>query len=155
VYVNHIPSLNPPPLIISQLFTIGTCGVIGTNDLLACFSAGTALNWDGAYLSETEARHDEVNPSIDVLLNFAGFMYIGAVIPWADFHQPETTGITYPRLILLGFMVLLFRRIPSLLVLWKLMPKVCTSWKEALFMGYFGPIGERRFFSLLAILEIQ
>ncbi|KAL3430208.1 Sodium/hydrogen exchanger family-domain-containing protein [Aspergillus tetrazonus] len=123
------------------LFIIGTCGVIGTNDLLACFSAGTALNWDGAYLSETEARHDEVNPSIDVLLNFAGFMYIGAVIPWADFYQPETTGITYPRLILLGFMVLLFRRIPSLLVLWKLMPKVCTSWKEALFMGYFGPIG--------------
>ncbi|KAL4811782.1 Sodium/hydrogen exchanger family-domain-containing protein [Aspergillus spinulosporus] len=123
------------------LFIIGTCGIIGTNDLLACFSAGTALNWDGAYLSETEARHDEVNPSVDVLLNFSGFMYIGAVIPWEDFHQPEITGITYPRLILLGFMVLLFRRIPSLLVLWKFMPKVCTNWREALFMGYFGPIG--------------
>lgn len=82
-------------------------------------------------------------------------MYIGAVIPLADFHQLETTGITYPRLILWGFMVLLFRRIPSLLVLWKLMPKACTSWKEALFMGYFGPIGEREFFSLPAILELQ
>ncbi|KAL4905241.1 Sodium/hydrogen exchanger family-domain-containing protein [Aspergillus multicolor] len=123
------------------LFTLGTCGLISTNDLLACFTAGTALNWDGAYLAETEARHDEVNPSIDVLLNFAGFMYIGAVMPWADFHQPDTTGITYARLILLGVLVLLFRRIPSLLALWRFMPKVCKGWKEALFMGYFGPIG--------------
>ncbi|KAL4787727.1 Na(+)/H(+) antiporter 1 [Aspergillus varians] len=123
------------------LFILGTCGCIGTNDLLACFCAGTALNWDGAYLAETEARHDEVNSCIDVLLNFGGFMYIGSIIPWEDYHQPDFTGITYPRLILLGFLVLLFRRIPSLLVLYKFMPKVCKNWKEALFMGYFGPIG--------------
>ncbi|BCS21791.1 uncharacterized protein APUU_30016S [Aspergillus puulaauensis] len=123
------------------LFLLGTCGCIGTNDLLACFSAGSALNWDGGYLAETEARHDEVNSCIDGLLNFGGFMYIGAVIPWDDFHQPDTTGITYPRLILLGVIVLLFRRIPSTLALYKFMPKVCKNWKEALFMGYFGPIG--------------
>ncbi|KAI9370389.1 Na(+)/H(+) antiporter 1 [Aspergillus egyptiacus] len=123
------------------LFIIGTCGCLGTNDLLACFAAGGALNWDGGYLAETEARHDEVNSCIDVLLNFGGFMYIGAVIPWEEFHQPDVTGITYSRLILLGFLVLLFRRIPSTLLLYKLMPKVCKNWKEALFMGYFGPIG--------------
>ncbi|OJJ54460.1 hypothetical protein ASPSYDRAFT_49585 [Aspergillus sydowii CBS 593.65] len=123
------------------LFLLGTCGCIGTNDLLACFFAGGALNWDGGYLAETEARHDEVNSCIDVLLNFGGFMYIGAVIPWEDFHQPDTTGITYPRLILLGVLVLLFRRIPSTFALYKFMPKVCKNWKEALFMGYFGPIG--------------
>ncbi|KAL2784827.1 Sodium/hydrogen exchanger family-domain-containing protein [Aspergillus keveii] len=123
------------------LFIIGTCGCIGTNDLLACFSAGVALNWDGGFLAETEARHDEVNPCIDVLLNFGGFMYIGAVIPWDDFHQPDTSGITWPRLLLLGVLVLLFRRIPSTLALYKFMPKCCKNWREALFMGYFGPIG--------------
>ena len=124
------------------MFLLGTCGCIGTNDLLACYFAGGALNWDGGYLAETEARHDEVNSCIDVLLNFGGFMYIGAVIPWDDFHQPDTTGITYPRLILLGVLVLLFRRIPSTFALYKFMPKVCKNWKEALFMGYFGPIGK-------------
>ncbi|KAL2836930.1 Sodium/hydrogen exchanger family-domain-containing protein [Aspergillus pseudoustus] len=123
------------------LFIIGTCGCIGTNDLLACFCAGVALNWDGGFLAETEARHDEVNPCIDVLLNFGGFMYIGAIIPWSDFHQPDTSGITWPRLLLLGVLVLLFRRIPSTLALYKLMPKCCKNWREALFMGYFGPIG--------------
>ncbi|PLB45321.1 Na(+)/H(+) antiporter 1 [Aspergillus steynii IBT 23096] len=123
------------------LFILGTCGCIGTNDLIACFCAGSALNWDGGFLAETEARHDEVNASIDVLLNFGGFMYIGAIFPWGEFHQPDLTGITYPRLFLLGVMVLLLRRIPSILLLYKLMPRVCKNWKEALFMGYFGPIG--------------
>jgi NhaP-type Na+/H+ or K+/H+ antiporter len=68
-------------------------------------------------------------------------MYIGAVVPWDDFHQPDTSGITWPRLLLLGVLVLLFRRIPSTLALYKFMPKCCKNWREALFMGYFGPIG--------------
>lgn len=123
------------------LWLVGICGMIGTDDLLACFVAGNALNWDGEYLRETEARHDEVNSVMDVLLNFGGFIYIGSVIPWSEFHQPETTGITVPRLIGLGFMVLLLRRIPAILMTYKFMPNVCKNYKEALFMGYFGPIG--------------
>ncbi|KIX05070.1 uncharacterized protein Z518_05942 [Rhinocladiella mackenziei CBS 650.93] len=123
------------------LFIVGTCGALGTDDLLACFVAGNALNWDGQYLAETEARHDEVNSCVDVLLNFGGFMYIGTIIPWSDFNDPNGTGLTYPRLIGLGILVLLFRRIPAILATYKLYPEVCKDWKEALFMGYFGPIG--------------
>lgn len=123
------------------MFLVGTCGAIGTDDLLACFVAGNALNWDGDYLAETERRHDEVNSCVDVLLNFGGFMYIGAIMPWSEFNDPEGTGLTYGRLIGLGFLVLLFRRIPAILLSYKLMPGVCKDWKEALFMGYFGPIG--------------
>lgn len=123
------------------MFIVGTCGALGTDDLLACFVAGNALNWDGGYLAETERRHDEVNNCFDVLLNFGGFMYIGSIMPWASFNDPDGTGITYPRLLLLGFLVLIFRRIPAILAFYKLMPAVCKDWKEALFMGYFGPIG--------------
>ncbi|KAM0074659.1 hypothetical protein ACKRZS_013393 [Fusarium odoratissimum] len=123
------------------LFTVGTCGAIGTDDLLACFVAGMALNWDGNYLRETERRHDEVNSCVDVLLNFGGFMYIGAILPWGDFHDPTGTGITWGRLIGLGLLILVFRRLPAIFAFYKLMPDVCTNWKEALFMGYFGPIG--------------
>ncbi|KAI0399963.1 Sodium/hydrogen exchanger family-domain-containing protein [Xylaria palmicola] len=123
------------------LFIVGTCGAIGTSDLLACFVAGCALNWDGQFLAETERRNDDVNSCIDVLLNFGGFMYIGTAVPWVQFHQPDTTGITLPRLLGLGMMVLLFRRIPALLLTYKAMPSVVRNWKEAVFMGYFGPIG--------------
>ncbi|KAI0018918.1 Sodium/hydrogen exchanger family-domain-containing protein [Xylariomycetidae sp. FL0641] len=123
------------------LFIVGTCGAIGTSDLLACFVAGCALNWDGHFLAETERRHDEVNSCIDVLLNFGGFMYVGTALPWPEFHQPHTTGITVPRLLGLSILVLLFRRIPALLITYKAMPSVVKNWKEAIFMGYFGPIG--------------
>ncbi|KAK7963944.1 hypothetical protein PG988_010918 [Apiospora saccharicola] len=123
------------------LFIIGTCGAIGTNDLMACFVAGVTLNWDGEYLKETLERHDEVNSSIDVLLNCFGFMYVGIVMPWGKFHDPDGTGITLPRLLGLGVMVLIFRRIPALLMTYKAMPSCIKNWKEAFFMGYFGPIG--------------
>lgn len=124
-----------------QLFIIGVCGAIGTDDLLACFVAGNALNWNGLYLEETEKRHDEVNSCLDVLLNFGGFMYIGTIIPWAEFHMPDVTGVTIGRLLILGFLILTFRRIPAIFMTYRLMPRCVKSWKEALFMGYFGPIG--------------
>lgn len=68
-------------------------------------------------------------------------MYIGAILPWDEFNQPDTTGITYGRLLALGLLVLLLRRIPAMMVAYKLMPNTVKSWQEALFMGYFGPIG--------------
>lgn len=127
--------------ILFQLFLIGICGVLGTDDLLACFVAGNVLNWNGLYLEEAEMRHDEVNSSLDVLLNFGGFMYIGTIFPWTEFHMPDVTGITVLRLFILGNLVLLFRRIPSIFLTYKAMPNCVKDWKEALFMGYFGPIG--------------
>lgn len=123
------------------LFILGTAGCLGTNDLLACAVAGCALNWDGEFLEETERRNDEVNTCIDVLLNFVGFIYIGTIIPWSKFQDPDGTGITIWRLFLLGFMVLFLRRIPAVMVAYRFMPSVVSNWKEALFMGYFGPIG--------------
>ncbi|CAO2650801.1 Nn.00g090980.m01.CDS01 [Neocucurbitaria sp. VM-36] len=123
------------------LFVIGITGCAGLDDLLACFCAGAALNWNGKYLDETLEQHDEVNGSIDILLNFGGFMYIGAILPWDEFNQPDITGITYGRLLALGLLILLLRRIPAMLVMYKLMPSTVKSWQEALFMGYFGPIG--------------
>ncbi|KAJ4349575.1 uncharacterized protein N0V89_008191 [Didymosphaeria variabile] len=123
------------------LFTIGVCGLLGTDDLLACFVAGNALNWDGVYLEEAEKRHDEVNSCFDVILNFGGFMYIGAIIPWSEFQMPDVTGISVGRLFILGFLIMVFRRIPAIFMTYKLMPRCVKDWKEALFMGYFGPIG--------------
>ncbi|KAK6215776.1 sodium/hydrogen exchanger family protein [Colletotrichum tabaci] len=122
------------------LFMMGTSGSIGTDDLLSCFVAGSALNWDGEYLAEAQKRHDEVNASIDVLLNFGGFIYLGSIIPWSEFNS-DVTGISPGRLFGLGALVLAFRRIPAVLLTYKLMPNTIKDWKEALFMGYFGPIG--------------
>lgn len=65
-------------------------------------------------------------------------------MPWDSLtNAAEITkhGLTPGRLFALGFLVLAFRRIPAILVSYRFMSKVCRDWKEALFMGYFGPIG--------------
>lgn len=84
------------------------------------------MNWNGTYLRETLARQDEANSSIDVLLNFGGFMYIGAILSWSEFNC-EDTRITYGRLLPLGLLVLLLRRIPTMMVIYKAMPNTVKS----------------------------
>ncbi|KAJ5587990.1 Cation/H+ exchanger [Penicillium hispanicum] len=123
------------------LFIVGTCGCFGSDETLACFIAGCALNWDGLYHAEAEARHDSFNSTIETVLNFGTFLFIGATMPWSQLHLPHATGITVARLITLGILILLFRRIPAVMLGYRFMPKVCSNWKEAIFMGYFGPIG--------------
>ncbi|KAK7703284.1 hypothetical protein SLS57_011004 [Botryosphaeria dothidea] len=133
-----------PTALGHQLFILGTAGAFGTEELLACFAAGNALNWNGIYLEESESRHDDINTSISSLLNYGAFIYIGTVLPWNEFNSPEVTGITYPRLFALSLLVLFLRRIPVTLVAYKMLPKVCANAREALFMGYFGPIEHTR-----------
>ncbi|KAF4342112.1 plasma membrane antiporter [Fusarium beomiforme] len=99
------------------LFTVGTCGAIGIDDLLA------------------------FNSCVDVLLNLRGFMYIGAILPWDSFNDPSGTGITWGRLIGIGLLEFIFHRLRAIFTFYKMMPGVCTNWKEVCFMGYFGPIG--------------
>ncbi|KAJ5772769.1 Cation/H+ exchanger [Penicillium paradoxum] len=123
------------------LFIVGTCGCFGSDETLACFIAGCALNWDGSYHFEVEERHDSFNSTIGNLLNIGTFMFLGAIMPWDQMHMPNQSGITIPRLVGLGFLILIFRRIPAIMMGYRFMPKVCESWKEALFMGYFAPIG--------------
>jgi NhaP-type Na+/H+ or K+/H+ antiporter len=71
-------------------------------------------------------------------------MFIGLVMPWEDLTSPgkvAVNGLTAWRLVVLGLLVLFLRRIPAIMLTYRFMPKVCRDWKEALFLGYFGPIG--------------
>ena len=96
--------------------------------------SGNAISWDGHFNTHTE---DEVFSSvIDLLLNCACFIYIGAWLPLASFTTPEF-GITPWRLVILFAAILVLRRIPPLLLLFKWIPEI-DGWQEALFSGHFG-----------------
>ncbi|KAK0431883.1 Cation/H+ exchanger, partial [Armillaria borealis] len=115
-------------------FTIGIASTIGSDDLLAAFAAGNAISWDGHFNTQTE---DEIFVSvIDLVLNCACFVYIGAWLPFNTFNSPEL-GITPWRLVVLFIAILALRRIPSVLLLYKWIPEIRT-WREALFSGHFG-----------------
>ncbi|KAI0661040.1 Sodium/hydrogen exchanger family-domain-containing protein, partial [Cubamyces menziesii] len=133
------------------LFTIGITRTLGSDDLLAAFAAGTAIGWSGNFKELTEK---EVFASvIDLVLNCGCFIYIGAWIPFDAFNATQF-GITPWRLIILFVAVILLRRIPPLLLLYRWVPEI-KSWKEALFSGHFGPMGVGAIFvSTLAVLEL-
>ncbi|KAF8588601.1 Sodium/hydrogen exchanger [Ramaria rubella] len=119
------------------LLTIGLAGLIGTDDLLAAFSAGAAVAWDGHFKTQTE--NAVFSSVIDLVLNCGAFIYIGAWLPFESYNSPEL-GITPWRLLLFFLALLAFRRIPSLLLLYRWIPSL-SDWKEALFTGHFGPMG--------------
>lgn len=76
---------------------------------------------------------------LDLLFNCACFIYIGAWFPFKDFNAPDLT--IYPwRLVLLGILVLLLRRLPAVIALYRWIPDIKT-FREALFSGHFGPMG--------------
>lgn len=111
------------------IFTVGTAGYLDLDDLLAAFAAGNALTWDDWYREETE--DDELQNVMDLLLNSLFFTFVGATIPWDSFVSPKD-GLTAGKLVGLGLLVLLLRRLPSMLLFHRAIPCLQKSWSEAL-----------------------
>ena len=130
------------------LFTTGTCGLIGIDDVLACFIAGNVFTWDDWFRLET--LDDSLQPTLDMLLNVSIFLWFGVVCPWDGFaHNPV---IPIYRLVALGILVLLLRRLPSILAMHRLIPQI-NDMRQAVFVGFFGPIGVSAIFYLYISLE--
>ncbi len=74
----------------------------------------------------------------------------GAVCPWSSFLHNDVIPIY--RLIFLGILILLFRRLPVVFALhwniWQIEQK-----QQAIFVGFFGPIGVSAVFYLYISLE--
>jgi NhaP-type Na+/H+ or K+/H+ antiporter len=110
---------------------------------LACFVAGNAFTWDDWFRLETE--DDSLQPTIDMLLNVAVFIWFGAVCPWHQFVYNEVIPIY--RLIPLGILVLLLRRPPIIALLHTRIHQI-EEWRQASIVGFFGPIGVSAIFYL-------
>ncbi|KAG8530507.1 uncharacterized protein KY384_005010 [Bacidia gigantensis] len=137
---------------VLALFCAGTGATLGTDDLLVGFAAGVGFSNDGWFTQKTEESH--VSNVIDLLLNLAYFVYLGSIIPWAQYNN-AILGITPWRLVCIALLVIFFRRIPIMLALKPIIPDVKT-WREALFAGHFGPIGVGAIFAcLLARAELS
>lgn len=133
------------------IFTTGVVRTIGSDDLLAAFAAGCAISWDGDFNEHTE--NEVFSSVIDLLLNCACFVYIGAWLPFPSFDKPEL-GITPWRLVVLFVAILFVRRIPPIMILYPWIPEIET-WQEAVFSGHFGPMGVGAIFiSSLALSKL-
>lgn len=81
---------------------------------------------------------DSLQPTIDMLLNLAVFIWFGAVCPWSSFLNNDIIPIY--RLIFLGILILLVRRLPIILAMHKYIHQI-EHFTHAAFVGFFGPIG--------------
>ncbi|TKY87330.1 hypothetical protein EX895_004007 [Sporisorium graminicola] len=130
-------------------FTLGTTGLFGSDDILACFIAGNSFTWDDWFRIRTE--DNDFQEIIDTVLNMAVFVYIGAIIPWADYSSAELQ-LTGWRVVVLGITVLLLRRPPWVIAATKAIPAL-RDLKESSFAGWFGPIGVGAVFYIQVALK--
>ncbi|KAH8914409.1 hypothetical protein BT69DRAFT_1072036 [Atractiella rhizophila] len=119
------------------LFTTGVTTLAGSDDLLASFACGVAFAWDD-WFSESIEDSNFAN-IIDLLVNCATFVYIGATMPFPAWDDPLLS-LTPWRLVLLAIAILVLRRLPFILLFYNFMPDIKT-FREAVFSGHFGPMG--------------
>jgi len=119
--------------------TVGVGSTLGSDDFLVAFGAGYGFARDGWFTEKTKSTH--LPNVIDLLLNSTMFVYLGTIIPWDAFSPTGITPNINPgRLIAFVVLVLLFRRIPIVLAVYRWIPDIRT-FREALFCGHFGPMG--------------
>lgn len=137
---------------VLALFCAGSGSILGIDDLLVGFACGVGFSNDGWFTEKTEESH--VSNVIDLLINLAFFVYFGTIIPFDSFND-SSIGLSAWRLVVLGLLVLLFRRIPIMMALKPIIPDIKT-WREALFAGHFGPVGVGALFvAILARAELE
>lgn len=88
---------------------------------------------------------DSLQPTIDMLLNLAVFMWFGAVCPWSLFLNNNV--IPLYRLVFLGVLILLVRRMPIIFAMHKYIDQIENLFQTS-FVGFFGPIGVGAIFYL-------
>lgn len=118
------------------IFATGVGSTLGLDDFLVSFSAGTAFCWDGWFHEKTNKM--KLPSIIDLLLNSAMFVYFGTIIPWDKYVS--VGNLNAWRLLACTVLILLLRRLPSILILKRIIPETRT-WSEAVFAGHFGPMG--------------
>jgi sodium/hydrogen antiporter len=137
---------------VLALFCAGSGSILGIDDLLVGFACGVGFGNDGWFQEKTEESH--VSNVIDLLINLAFFVYFGTIIPWEQYNS-ALLGTQAWRLVVVGIFVILFRRIPIMMML-KPVIKDLKNWREALFAGHFGPIGVGALFvAIMARAELE
>jgi sodium/hydrogen antiporter len=97
-----------------------------------------------------ETLDDSLQPTIDMLLNVTFFIWIGATCPWPSFAHNNVIPIY--RLVFLGILILLLRRPPFVMLIHKRIHQI-EQFHQAIFVGFFGPIGVSALFYLYVALD--
>ncbi|WP_228454250.1 cation:proton antiporter domain-containing protein [Streptomyces alkaliphilus] len=132
-----------PALVYTLLLTLLILGVSGLLDLdgvLAVFVAGLAFNAAGP--AAERAEEAKIDETVNTFLVLPLFVLLGAMLPWEEWAD---LGWGSGLMLVVG--VLLLRRLPILLLLAR---PLGLRPRDAVFLGWFGPMGVSALFYLCA-----
>ncbi|MGY0071230.1 cation:proton antiporter domain-containing protein [Streptomyces sp. QTS137] len=135
-------SISSGPLLVYTLllalFVLGVSGLLRIDGVLAVFVSGLAFN--AISPMDERASENKIDEAINRFLVLPLFVLLGATIPWHEWGE-----LGWWRGILLVLGVLLLRRLPILLAL---KGPLSLPWRDAVFLGWFGPVGVSALFYL-------
>ncbi|WP_254766741.1 cation:proton antiporter [Salinilacihabitans rarus] len=125
---------------------LGGVKLLGSDGILAAFVAGLAFNRLAD--ARDEADEQRVQETLTRLFTFPVLVVFGVVLPWDGWASLGWTGVA------LAVGVLLLRRVPMVIAFrWFVEP--LENALDALFAGWFGPIGiAALFYAMVALREV-
>ncbi|KAJ1729381.1 hypothetical protein LPJ72_005005 [Coemansia sp. Benny D160-2] len=133
------------------LLLAGVCRIIGTDDILCCFVAANSFTWDDWFRVETKDKG--LQETLISLISLSFFIYFGTIIPWSAYTSANM--LNPWRIVVAIILMMCLRRLPAIVLSYKFIPAIRT-WQEALFAGWFGPIGVSAiFYSVEAIKQLE
>lgn len=128
-----------------SITALGLVKLLGSDGVLATFAAG--LTFDTVVRGPLSSSHERLQGVIRRFFDLPVFVLVGATLPWGAWLELGWRGL------LLAAAVLLLRRLPALLLLSPLIAPL-ESRRDALFVGWFGPIGVAAlFYATFALRE--
>lgn len=129
--------------IVLTVFSLSLMEFIGGSELICIFFAGIMFSFDEWFVLET--KNSRLQEITDTILSTSFFLFFGSRINFGRFTTP----------MVLVSLVIIFARRPAICwMMYRLIPELKTS-KEALFIGWFGPIGVGALYYALLTDRIQ
>ena len=115
-----------------SIFVLAAVKLLGSDGILAVFVSGVMFSI--VVNGRERAQEEQVQEAIDRFFTLYIFVILGLNLPWQQWLELGWSG-----LFLVGA-ILLLRRLPAVLALKNKISSI-IKWTDALFMGWFGPIG--------------
>lgn len=123
--------------LVLAVAVLGFVSLVGGNDILAVFVAGLAFNH--RVTGSERVPEAEIDEGLNQLLVLPVFLLFGAVLPWEGWSELGWVGLLF------AVAVLVLRRLPWVLLVHR---SIGLRWGDAVWLGWFGPIGVAAIFYL-------
>lgn len=115
------------------LLLLGGFHILKMNPIIAVFVGGFAFAQD--ITTNEDIEEERIQEAMERLTTVPVFFILGLMLPWHDWYNMGWTAVW------IIILILLFRRLPALLLLMPVMPQFRKKIYSVLIMGWFGPIG--------------